>query len=157
MDNYQKLLDKAARLCSNQEKCEYDIYQKLIKWGLSEQNSAKAIEFLVENKFLDNERYTKYYIKDKLRFNKWGRNKIVYSLKQKRISQNIIDDAIENLDPALYDSILDEVLKNKIKSVGNANEYSNKVKLIRFASQRGFLMDEIYASLKRIDIGMQEN
>jgi len=150
MDDYKQILDRAARLCSSGEKCQYDIHTKMISWGLNEEDAHKAIQYLTENKFIDDSRFAAYFVRDKLKFNKWGRIKIRYSLFQKKIAEEIISNSISKIDPDVYNETLDQIIRHKIRSTGEPNNIQSKAKLLRFAAQRGFTSSEIFDSLERI-------
>lgn len=149
MSDYKKILDRAARLCSTGEKCQHDVREKMITWGLDEEDANKAILYLVGNKFIDEQRFATFFVRDKLRFNKWGRVKIRYALSQKKVATEIIDACISTIDPVVYNDILDQIIQNKIKSIGQPNTVQNKSKLLRFAAQRGFTSSEIFDAIKR--------
>lgn len=151
MSDYSHLLNRAAKLCSSGEKCTHDVRIKLIDWGLESDEAHKAINYLIENKFIDDGRFAKFYVKDKLKFNKWGKIKITYSLRQKQISSNLIEDAISAIDPQEYTEILDQLISSKIRSVGSLKTAANKAKVLRFAAQRGFSSEDIFASIARCE------
>ncbi len=150
MDDYKQILDRATRLCSNGEKCQYDIRTKIISWGLNQEDAHKAIQYLTKNNFIDDKRFTSYFVCDKLKFNKWGRIKIRYSLLQKKIDEEIISTCISEIDPNVYNEMLDHIIRNKIRSVGAPSNAQSKAKLLRFAAQRGFTSSEIFDSFERI-------
>lgn len=151
MSDYEKFVGRAAKICSTAEKCSYDIREKLINWGLNEQEAEKAISYLKKNHFLDDNRYAQFFVKDKLKFNKWGRIKIAYALRRKQIETEIIEKAIGTIDESLYEELLDQLITTKIKSAGNIHQASGKAKILRFAAQRGFTSEEIFSSLKRLE------
>ncbi len=135
---YDKALHKAAALCSSGEKCEYDIREKLLSWGVEPDMSEKIIQYLIHEKFLDEKRYALFFVKDKFRFNKWGKIKIVYALKQKHVNPLIIQDALEAIDEDEYLLMLKDILQSKLKGLAYKNEYDKQAKLFRFAQSRGF-------------------
>jgi regulatory protein len=137
-------LTKAMKLCSLKEYAPFDMEQKLLDWGISEAEAVKVVNVLKEEKFLDEFRMAKYFVNDKLKFNKWGRVKIKYMLVQKKVSIEAIDEAILQIDDQLYQNILFEELAKKRKTIKDTNDYQIKAKLFQFASGRGFAGDEIY-------------
>lgn len=157
MSDYEKFVGRAAKICSTAEKCSYDIRGKLISWGLNEQEAEKAISYLKKNHFLDDNRYAQFFVKDRLRFNKWGRIKIAYALRQKQIEAEIIEDALGTIDESLYEELIDQLIVAKIKSVGNILRPDGKAKVLRFAAQRGFTSEEIFNSLKRLEKESSDN
>lgn len=150
MNDYKQILDRAARICSSSEKCIYDIREKMITWGLEAEEADKAVRYLIENKFVDDSRFASYFVRDKLKFNKWGRVKIRFALRQKHIDEGIVEDCLSQIDPLLYNEVLDDLVKNKIRSIGSIQTAANKAKLLRFAAQRGFTSSEIFASIDRV-------
>ena len=135
---YEEALHKAAMLCSSGEKCEYDIREKLLSWKISESDTTKIINYLIQEKYLDEKRFAEFFVKDKFRFNKWGKIKIAYMLKQKRISSAVIQDALNSIDDDEYCSTLQELLQSKLKGLKYKDEYDKRAKLFRFAQSRGF-------------------
>jgi len=137
----EKALIKAQNICAKQEKCKADIRKKLYEWKTPAEEIENILDKLVDNKFIDENRYTGYFVRDKYKLNKWGRIKIVYSLKQKQIEQSIIDEAISTIDEDEYKKILHEELKKKIRSLKNEEKQKLKEKLLRFSAGRGYEME----------------
>ncbi len=148
-DEYKQLLNRAARLCSSGEKCTHEIREKFVQWGMKETDIEKALDYLIENKFIDDARYAGQFVKDKFKFNKWGKIKITYALRQKRIAPELIEDAVEAIDPEAYNALLDTLVSEKIKSTGSIKKAANKAKVFRFVAQKGFSGEEIYNALDR--------
>lgn len=145
-DAYQK----AAFLCSKSEKCANDILHKLTGWGLDENDSEVVLDRLVEEKFVDDERYARSFVRDKFRFNKWGKVKISFQLRAKWINPRIIDIALQEIDSETYWEVLVDLLREKNQGLKIANPYELKAKLMRFAQSRGFEMDLIYSAIDEI-------
>ena len=113
----QSALSKVMFICSRQEKCCFDIRKKLRDWNLSYDDQDEIIQTLIEEKFLNEERYTNFYVRDKFRFNKWGKIKISHHLKQKQIPDNLIDNALDQINEKDYKESLGDILSHKIKSI----------------------------------------
>lgn len=143
-----EVLHRMAGYCSLKECCTQDIKDKIRKTGLSENVCANIIERLRKEKFLDDARFAKAFVKDKLRFNKWGRIKISYELQRKYIPHSIIEDALSGIDNQEYLSILQDLLKSKKKITKGKDGYDVFNKLLRFAIGRGFENREILPLLK---------
>lgn len=144
--------DKAANLCSRSEKCTSEIKEKLTLWGLSSEESEAVIEKLTAEKYIDDERFARAYVKDKFRFNHWGRQKIEYMLRAKRISSEILEVAFEGIDTENYAGELRRLLTDKLKSTKGKDKFDLRNKLVRFAMGRGFESGQIYAVLKELGI-----
>jgi regulatory protein len=136
--NYRQALTKAMAMCSQSERCRFDVAAKLRLWELSEEEISKAIDYLIKERFLNEERFVNFYVNDKLRFNKWGKIKLTYMLRQKQIPGELIRSALNRIDDDFYKKILSDLLQSKIKSVKGATEYERKGKLAVFGQSHGF-------------------
>jgi regulatory protein len=141
---------KAQNICAEQEKCEYDIRKKLYDWKLPVTDHDVIIESLLKDKFIDEKRYAQFYVKDKFYFNKWGKIKIEYALKQKNISSENIKNALDEIPEIDYHNLLENELIKKIKTLKDKDEYTIKSKLIRFAISRGFENGKVFDMVSTI-------
>lgn len=146
----KEALLKAENLCSRQEKCENDIKLKLIDWGLAEKEGNELIEILIKNSFIDNSRFARAFVREKSSIGKWGRIKIEYALKQKKINSKIIKIALEEIDNTKYDLILERELLSKFKSIKNQDIYILKSKLVRFGISRGYENGKVFDMVNKI-------
>lgn len=137
MDEKDALL-KLEAYCASGEHCVNDVRIKLDKYDLSQDQSERIIEKLKENGFVDEQRYARAFVHDKLLFAKWGRLKISAMLWQKRLPQNIIDEALENINDDDYIAVLKEVINSKKSAIKARSDYEYSVKLIKSVASRGF-------------------
>ncbi|MEN8157264.1 MAG: regulatory protein RecX [Bacteroidota bacterium] len=145
--DYQAALGRAAALCSRQEQCSSHIRDKLGGWNVNETDAEKIIRNLQEEKFLDDRRYAGFYVKDKFRFNKWGKIKISHMLRQKKISEEIIGAALEQIDEEDWFQTCLELIQSKSATLKEKNLFTRKGKLYRYAAGRGFEPDLIHRAL----------
>ena len=143
------LLNKAATYASRCEHCESEVREKLVSWGATEEEQEAIIEYLVEERYIDNQRYAKSYAKDKFRFNHWGKYKISMMLRSKNIGNEEIEVALGEIDEEEYVERLEQMLRDKLRSIKYSSEYEKKGKLFKFAQSRGF---ESSAISKVIDL-----
>ncbi len=121
---------KMAGLCARSEHCEYEIKEKLRKMGLFSDAIQEIIEFLIANRFIDNYRFAKSYVNDKVRFAGWGRNKIKQGLYLKRIPRETIILACDEIDEEEYLSSLYKLAISKSRSL-DLSDYDERGKLYR--------------------------
>lgn len=140
---YQRM----ARLCSMKECCSFDIRQKLQRMQLADDAANKIVTLLLKQKYIDDSRFTRSFISDKLRFSKWGKTKIVFTLRQKQIPQETIDQAFQMFPDEVLLQSLKPLLEKKLKSVKGKSGYEKRTKVIRFALSRGFSMPDILECL----------
>lgn len=134
----QQCYDRAAFICSKSEKSSGNIEKKLLDWGLSPNDTEPVLRKLKDDKFIEDERFARSYIKDKFRFNKWGKIKIVHQLRAEKIPSPVIARALEEIDDENYLETLRKLLAEKEKSVKSGNPYERRGRLLRFAQGRGF-------------------
>lgn len=144
-------LHRAAALCSSAEHCTADIREKLARWGVTEADSRTIIDRLVQERFIDEQRYAVAFVKDKFRFSGWGRIKMRYALQQKRIDGSDIDHALATLDEEQYNDRLLELLQAKSRSIRDDDPEARRAKLFRFAASRGFEPSLIFNALKQVE------
>ena len=144
-------LNKITGYCSAGEHCRSEVVEKMQRWGLPYETVNRIVEHLVEEKFIDEERYCKAFVNDKYRFDKWGKMKIAQALQLKKIPSSLYWIYLNNIDKEEYLSILNKLLQSKRKSVHAETEFERNGKLIRFALSRGFEMDDIRQCLDVVD------
>jgi len=143
---------RLAKQCSTKEVCSKDALDKLIKWELSLTNAYEIVDWLIAEKFIDDSRYACFYVRDKYRFNKWGRIKIKYALKVKNIPSHDINIALKEIDDNEYKENLFYIIKNKLKSTKENDPYKLKSKIFNNATSKGFEPNLILEILKNLDI-----
>jgi len=148
--SYSSALSKMQFICSRQEKCCSDIRKKLESWSLSYDDQDNIIQSLKDDKFIDEKRYTGFYVRDKYKFNKWGRIKISHHLKQKQIPEYIIMEAFDTISEELYEENLAEILSSKMRSTREEDPFKLKAKLYRFAQSRGFESNLILRNIEKL-------
>ena len=139
----QEVLLRLTSLCSTAEHCSHEMLEKMRRWEIDEDTQARIMEYLVKEKYIDDERYARFFAKDKIRYNKWGRRKVEQAMWQKHIDADIQQRVLDDVDEEEYLAILRPLLKSKRKAVKASSDYEMNMKLIRFAMGRGFTMDII--------------
>ena len=132
-----------AALCAQAEHCQYEMVEKMRRWELDDEAQARVMQRLVSERYVDDERYARAFVKDKVRYNKWGRRKVEQALWQKRIDEDIRQRVLDEVDDEEYLSVLRPLLKQKRKTIKAKNDYELNQKLVRFAVGRGFTFDII--------------
>lgn len=132
-----------AALCARSEHCQWEMLEKMRRWELDDETQARVMARLVEERYVDDERYARAFVKDKVRYNKWGRRKVEQALWQKRIADDIRERVLDEVDEEEYLNVLRPLLKQKRKSTKAENDYELNQKLVRFALGRGFTYDII--------------
>ena len=139
----EQALSRMAAFCSTAEHCESDVREKLQKAGVSADDIQRIVDYLYDEHYLDTARYCRAFAHDRLLFAHWGRLKIQQALHLKKLPERDIRTALAELPEEEYNKILGDVLDQKVRTLSDEDEYTRRGKLIRFASGRGFTLDEI--------------
>ena len=145
-----------ASLCANAEHCQYEMLEKMKRWELSDEAQARVMARLIEERYVDDRRYARAFVKDKIRYNKWGHRKVQQGLWMKRIDKEIQDEVLNEIDEKEYLNVLKPLLKQKRKSIKANSDYELNQKLVRFAYGRGFTFEIIRQCLDVSDIDEDE-
>ena len=132
-----------AAICAQAEHCQWEMLEKMRRWELPEDAQARVMKRLVKERYVDDERFARAFVMDKIRYNKWGRRKVEQALWQKRIDEDIRKCVLDEVDDEEYLKVLQPLLKQKRKSTKAQSDYELNQKLIRFALGRGFTFDII--------------
>ena len=127
-----------AAMCAQAEHCEQEMRDKMKRWGVEPDAQDRVVARLVKERYIDNERYTRAFVKDKIRYNKWGRRKVMQALWMKRIDDDIQHRVLDEIDDKEYIDVLIPLLKQKRKTIKAKSDYELNQKLVRFALGRGF-------------------
>ena len=146
-----ELLHKAASYCSISEHCISEVAEKLNAWGVPGDDKQKIIDRLISEDFINEKRFCIFFVKDKFRFNKWGKIKISFALKGKGLDKEVISEAISTIDDGEYEEMLASLLKTKLVGLKYEFEYEKQGKLFRFAQSRGFENNVIEKALRSIN------
>jgi len=141
-----------AALCAQAEHCQYEMLEKMRRWELPEEEQARVMQRLVSERYVDDERYARAFVKDKVRYNKWGRRKVEQALWQKRIDEDIRQRVLDEVDDDEYLSVLKPLLQQKRRTTKASSDYELNQKLVRFAISRGFTYDIIRKCLDIDDV-----
>ena len=147
-----QVLDKMAKYCAYQERCVKDVRDKLKTFDIPEEEKTKILDYLLDNRFVNDERFAKSFVRGKINQSGWGINKIRFHLIQKGIDKDIIDEAIGQTDNEVYRQRLIDILKAKSKTIKAESDFEKKRKLAAYAMQKGFEGNLIWEVLKDLTI-----
>lgn len=148
----KQALLKAASYCAYQERCHAEVEAKLTEWGFFGIDAQQVILQLIEQNYLNEERFAKAFAGGKFRVKSWGRQKIIRELKLRKISPYCIQQALQEIDEAEYESRLMELITNKWADLKKErSKLIRQQKVMRFAQSKGYEMDLIILLIKKIE------
>ena len=138
-DAYSRL----SAQCAMGELCIHDVRKKMQRWEIADEVQQRVVKRLIDERFIDEKRYARAFVRDKSRYNHWGATKIKYELMKKGICTNDIEDALTEIDEEESLSALRHLIESKRRSVKGKSEYEIKAKLVRFGVSRGFGVQDV--------------
>lgn len=148
MEGNFSLLEAKAKIeayCAYQERCHYEVATKLKALGMDAEQSSRLISHLIEDNFLNEERFAIAYASGKLRIKHWGRNKIKQGLLAKFVSKPIIQTALYSFEEDEYVTVFQQLAERKWRELEKEKDkWKRKAKLTRFLQSRGFENDLIF-------------
>jgi regulatory protein len=146
------VLQKIQHFCSYQERCIRETEEKLKDWAVQKNLIPSIISQLQKEGYINEERFAKFYAGGKFRVNKWGRQKIEFELKLKRIPEDMIHKGIEEIDKEDYQRVLWDLIQKKQKEIKPEKDLNIREKIITFVQGKGYEMGLILTALKELKI-----
>ena len=148
-----KISDAISRIknyCVLQDRCQWDVRQKLTEWGLLENTKDIIMIELINDSFIDEERFSRSFCRGKFRIKKWGRRKIEFELKIKNISSVCIKKGMEEIDEKEYLKVLENQAEKKNGLIKEKNHFKRQTKLGNYLIKRGFEANLVWGKLKEM-------
>jgi regulatory protein len=145
-------IKKLEGYCAYQERCHKEVEQQLKGMGMIPQAIDQILVHLIQNNYLNEERFAKSYARGKFSIKKWGRNRIVRELKQRDISKYNIDRALKELDPSLYQETFDALAQKRLEAIKEPDLQKKRKKLADYLLYRGWesqmVLEKVYELIK---------
>ncbi len=147
----EEALPKAKHYCAYQERCHSEVKEKLYGFGLHKKDVEELLSQLIEENYLNEERFATQFAGGKFRIKKWGRVKIKYELRKKQVSDYCIKKALKSIDDADYNKTLQKIFTDKLKTLkGEKNIFIKKRKLQDHILQKGFESELVHKLLAKV-------
>ena len=146
----EQALQKARQYCAYQERSHYEVEQKLWELGIRKANQGEIISTLIEEDYLNEERFAIQFAGGKFRMNEWGKKKIFYALKEKRVSEFCIKKGLASINEDDYLKTMREQVEKKYESLKEEQHLVRKRKTMDYMLQKGFESELVSGVLKEI-------
>jgi regulatory protein len=145
--NNDEAYRKLMQYCSYQDRCHKEIKDKLYEWGFDSEDTGKLIIKLLEDKYLNEERFARSFVRGKFNYKHWGRQKIRQELKKKGITDNLIRIALQEINDRDYQSTLRKLIISKQKQLKEKSARIRDYKTIQFLITKGYEIEVIKENL----------
>ena len=152
----EQALQKLRQYCAYQERSHSEAEQKLWELGVRRTEHDEIISTLIEEDYLNEERFAKAFAGGKFRMKDWGRKKIQYALKEKKVSEYNIKKAMKETDEEEYRKTLFDLAEKKYQLLKTEQYFIRKKKTIDYLLQKGFEQDLVIRTLEEIVDGKDD-
>jgi regulatory protein len=146
----EQALQKLRQYCAYQERSHSEATQKLWDLGVRRADHDEIISTLIEEDYLNEERYAKAFAGGKFRMKDWGRKKIYYALKEKQVSEYCIKKAMKEIDDDDYKNVLRDLAEKKYASLKNEQYLVRKKKTMDYLLQKGYEGDLVTRAVNEL-------
>ncbi|MDC6365390.1 MULTISPECIES: regulatory protein RecX [Flavobacteriaceae] len=146
----QEAQKKMERFCAYQERCHQEVHEKLKGMRMIPEAIDHIITHLIQENYLNEERFAQTFAQGKFSIKKWGKNRIVQELKQRKISVFNIKSALSQIEEEDYLITLDELARKRLTQINETNIQKRKKKLADYLLYRGWESNLVYAKLQEL-------
>ena len=143
-------IERIKNYCALQDRCQWDVLEKMREWGLQQATKDHILEILINDKYVDEERYAESFCRGKFRIKNWGKRKITNELKRKQISIICINIGLKEIDDNGYNQVLEKLFHKKNATLKDKNHFIRKTKIANFLIQRGFESNLVWDKIREL-------
>lgn len=148
--NIKIAIQQLKDYCALQDRCQWDVIQKMREWNLMQNSYKNIIDILIQEKYVDEERYSRSFCRGKFKIKKWGKRKIINELRKKRISKVYIDKGLEEIDDNEYEEEFERQYRKKNILIKEKNLFERKKKIARFLINKGYEDNLVWNQLRKL-------
>lgn len=138
---FAEIKQKMLNYCVYQDRCHYEVEQKMREFLLIPEAKEEILMYLIQERYLDEERFVRSYIRGKFYIKHWGRNKIKINLKQKQITEKLISRCWDEIDEDDYQKQIQSYIEKQSELISESNTFKKKNKIIKFLLSKGYEYD----------------
>ncbi len=141
---------KLMRFCTYRERCHKEVKEKLNRLHMIPEAQEVIIARLINDNFLNEERFAKVFVRDKFKLKKWGRYRLKRELKYRNISDYLIDKALQEIDQTAYRTTFQELFDKRLQSISETHPFKIKKKISDYLFRKGYESELIYERLEKL-------
>ncbi|MBW6497090.1 MAG: RecX family transcriptional regulator [Bacteroidales bacterium] len=147
---YEEFLEKARRFCAYRDRCKKETADRLSQLGANRDLTAKILDTLLQEGFLDEQRFARAYARGKFEHNHWGRTRIKQELAFRQIDENTIAEALFEIDENKYLEVLNDIAAKKLKSLKEPSDFTARGKTAEHCIRKGFEPDLVWRVINKL-------
>jgi regulatory protein len=139
----EQALQKLRFYCRYQQRCQSELKEKLFELGINRKDHDEFLEKLVKENCLSDEKFAMAFVSGRFKMKQWGRKKIQKGLKEKKVSDEIAQKALEEINKREYMAMLNKLAKKRYASLKHEQYLVRKKKTMDYLMQKGYEVDLI--------------
>jgi len=143
-------LKKLMKYCAYQDRCHQEVRTKLLDLGMYGDDLEEIITELIQENFLNEERFARSYARGKFRMKKWGRQRIRRELKARNISDYCMRKAMQEIDPMDYEQALEQTIQQRSERETESHPFKRRGKIAQYVISRGYEPELVWAKVKEL-------
>ncbi len=143
----EQVKEKMMAYCAYQDRCVWDAKRKMNEKGVSEEIQEETLDYLIGEKFIDEERFVRAFCRGKFNMKKWGRGRLRMELKMRKIPDGLIKIGLAEIDPVAYYDTLCTELERRWDRERETDAYKKKYKVSQYLMSRGYEYDLIQEAI----------
>lgn len=140
---FDEIKQKLVSYCVYQDRCHYEVEQKMKEFLLIDEAKEEIMLYLLQENYLNEERFVRSYIRGKFYIKNWGKTKIKIHLKQKQVPEKLINACFDEIDENDYEKTIRKIYDDYYSKQKGLKEYQRKSKTIKYLMSRGFEYEKI--------------
>ena len=149
--SYTEIRKKLEYYCAYQDRCHQEVSQKMYSFSLSTYEKEEIMVYLIDNNFLNEERFAQSFTRGKHNYKNWGKNRIVNELKARNISSTIIKIALKEINDSLYLETFEELAEKHWNSISESNLMKKRKKFCDYFLRKGWENELIYEKVRELE------
>ncbi|MFC4738621.1 regulatory protein RecX [Flavobacterium ponti] len=149
--SFDETRKKLEYYCAYQDRCHQEVYQKMFSFNLTSNEKEEVMVYLINNNFLNEERFAQSFVRGKHNYKKWGKTRITNELKARNISSTIIKIALKEINDSLYFEAFEELANKHWETISETNLMKKRKKFCDYFMRKGWENELIYEKVKELE------
>ena len=142
--------DRIRHYCAVMDRCQYQVITKLKSYGVSDSLANEILIELIQNKYLDEERFARSFCSGKFKIKRWGRKKIAYELSKLKVPKSCVLLGMLEINEADYKDVIKHLVNKKMVSLKDKNTYVRKKKVVEYLLRKGYESELVWSYIHKL-------
>ena len=130
--------ERIRHYCAVMDRCQFQVITKLKSYGVSDALADEILIELIQNKYLDEERFARSFCSGKFKIKRWGRKKIAFELYKLKVPKSCVLLAMSEIDDTDYKNVIRHLANKKMSLLKYKNKYVKKKKVVDYLLKKGY-------------------